>query len=511
MAKRTLQDTVNDATQLLNKDPAGIRDGKTIEAPQVETDFRSLDSGSGGSQTNGVNDALGGFVEDNQEFDSKSILEKFADRKTLAEEGGEASRKLIESDASEDISSQLETNSRNFASAVEGRSMGTKTAAVKFLEESGSKRVRQLEKDRDSLLLQSKVLEAQRLDNLIIEEQSAITTGRKAWLDSILAIGQERRAEGVESRAVAAEERAARGFETPAETRLAEEEQAIEGTVRELALLAPDVGIASTDTFDDAVQKYRNSTVYKNDQRAGELQIQQAEANLNKTYVATQKIISDQEGVTVSDEEITDLDFVAGNVVNLIASENGKEAYRETLANARTPQEKMDVISATVLANSSSALQEDFRKMTAGAGEIDQAIRLLEEGVQTGVLEAGVQAGFDLFGGEFDEGMSAIAAHITSAVQPYRSSITGAAWGSQEDKEYKQLFGATKYEPEVLLNKLKRMKGIMQRGTINAISAQVSPFGQTRVFDDVFQPAGIADTFASGGGSGQNIFSDDDI
>lgn len=450
--------------------------------------------------------------------DEKTIMERFAARAGLIKEGGDASRKLTESNYGDAIASQLDENSRNYIDAQEGRAgFGTKTAAVKYLEDTGAKRVRQLEKDRDSLLLQSKVLEAQRLDDLIASEQESITTARKNWLEDIFKLGQESRNITGEQRAQAQEDRAALGFETPQEARLAEfniaQDTANAEAIRSLSMSAPDAGITSTDTYDEAVTKYRNSQTYKNNQRLGELEIQKAEADIRNTnaLASNRSLGGGTSGDPVLDGAQSDLDIVASNAMNLIPSENGKEAFAASLKSARTDADKINAISSVVLANSPAEIKTDFINQSAGMREIDEAIRVLDQGVQTGALQAGSQYLYNIVGKDFDPNLAAINAHITAALQPYRSSVTGAAWGSQEDAEYQSMFGSTKYEPSALRDRLIRLKGILQRKSVNALATQVSPFGQYDIFSGAYGNDNSGGSSSSGGGNSQYSFSDEDF
>lgn len=512
--KRSL---LSEATAELGR-RAGASSGMSNATPTagVETSYRSLDT-VGPSQTT---EALRDFTVDSGSFSDrkKTIMETFADRRRLAQEGGAAERELVGNRAGEDIESQLDANASQYIQSMEGRSgFGTKTAAVRYLENTGAKRITDLERKRDDLMLQSKIGEASRLDNLIAMEQEAITNARTEWVNSLLNIGQQDIQRSQENRALAS-------FETPQQARQAEFEmatqQAERGAIQELALVAPDAGILSTDSYDEAVAKYRNSESYRRNERAAELELDKVEADIANT-----RSLAFNRGLTsggggggdisvglgssdpVLSETRNELDRVASNVMNLIPSENGKEAFQSSYNMARTDSERIDAISSAVLANSPAEVRNDFRQQSDGMRQLDEAIALIDQGVDTGVLEAGSQYVYNIFGQDYDPNLAAINAYITAAIQPYRSSITGAAWGRQEDNEYEQLFGDTSYEPEELRSRLVRLKAILNNKSINAITNQVSPFGNSTF--NLFESS-------IGGGTAQStpstgMFNEDDL
>lgn len=173
----------------------------------------------------------------------------------------------------------------------------------------------------------------------------------------------------------------------------------------------------------------------------------------------------------------SDLDALIGNTLNLIPSLNGKQAFQASIKGARNDADRFNAVATVVLKNSPGEIRNDFVKQKQGIADLDKALELLNKGVQTGLIEAGTQYTYNLLGKDFDPNLSKINAYITSAIQPYRSSITGAAWGDQEDAEYSNLFGSTKYSPEELKARLETIKSIMLNKSIGALDAQVNPLG----------------------------------
>lgn len=424
----------------------------------------------------------------------KTIMEKFAARATLNQEGGAAERELINANAADNIETTLESNAREYVGAIEGQNMGLKTAAVRYMENTGAKRVRDLEKARDNLLLTAKVQEASRLDNLIIEEEKAITDARTNFINELLGISTEARAQSAETRAVAGENREIAGFETPEEARIRDLVSGQAGAqleaVRNLALTAPDAGITPTDTFESAVEKYRGSSTYKRNERAAELELEQIQAQINSSNRANQPTGGSGGGST-SGTYSTDLEFIT-DAASAVAAQGGKfslENFNRRIGRARDDADRVAIVADTILANAPAETRNRFNNDSAAIANIDQAILMLEDGVETGFLNNAAQYTYNIVGKDFDPKLTEINQYITAALQPYRSNITGAAWGQQETKEYERLFGNTKYAPEELLTRLRGLKGIMLNKTSNALNGQVNPLGTTRNFFS--EPLGV--------------------
>lgn len=257
----------------------------SINTPTPNTSNRTLDNGFDDISSK-LNDTLSTSLADLGDFKSteKSILEKFADRKSLAKAGGEAERKLIGNESTDTINSQLENNARSLINFNEGGSgFAKQKVAMEFIVDTGQKRVRELEKARDNLLLNSKVQEASRLDNLIATEQESITSARTNYINSVLNIGKE-------LRDIA-------NFETPEQAQqrkleLSRGEQDIafqistKQSVQQLAATAPDANILPTDDYFTAIQKYRGSSTYKRNETLGELEIKQANASIQQSLAS---------------------------------------------------------------------------------------------------------------------------------------------------------------------------------------------------------------------------------
>lgn len=173
----------------------------------------------------------------------------------------------------------------------------------------------------------------------------------------------------------------------------------------------------------------------------------------------------------------SDLDATVAKAVATIPTKFKQEAFVNAMSRARNDADKISIMASTVLANADAPTRTDFINQSVAIKQIDKAIKAIEEGAQTGFLNNGAQYTFNLFGKDYDPNLAKVASYITSAVQPYRNSITGAAWGNQEDTEYQALFGSTKYSPEELLSRLERVKEIMIDKSIGALDAEIDPLG----------------------------------
>lgn len=173
----------------------------------------------------------------------------------------------------------------------------------------------------------------------------------------------------------------------------------------------------------------------------------------------------------------SDLDATIAKAVATIPTKFKQEAFINAMSRARNDADKISIMASTVLGNADAPTRTDFINQSVAIKQIDKAIKAIEEGAQTGFLNNAAQYTFNLFGKDYDPNLAKVAGYITSAIQPYRNSITGAAWGDQEDSEYQTLFGSTKYSPEELLSRLERMKEIMIDKSLGALDAEIDPLG----------------------------------
>lgn len=175
-------------------------DGNRTTDTRINTNFRTLGDTSGGNtELMGLKDTVTKELTSSLEGmgpRTDTIREAFAKRRTLATEGSQAEQELVRMRGTEDIEEQLETNARSLADFADSRTgFTTQVTGLKYIVDSGEKRVRDLRRESESLLLQAKATEAARLDNLIAMEEEAITNARSQYQQLLFGLSGEIRAE----------------------------------------------------------------------------------------------------------------------------------------------------------------------------------------------------------------------------------------------------------------------------------------------------------------------------
>ncbi len=181
-----------------------------------------------------------------------------------------------------------------------------------------------------------------------------------------------------------------------------------------------------------------------------------------------------------------DLDALIGNVAAGITAKNQREAFNASIGRARNDQDKISAV-AKVL-NITGDSRADLTNTQIGQNNLRGAISLLKNGTQTGVITSGKDYLFNLTGNQVSPELTQLKQLIVAAVQPYRNSVTGAAWGTQEEQEYQSLFGSIKDTPETLLTKLESLDRIMTNKRIGIIQSYADPFGANTSFNTYTQP-----------------------
>ena len=208
---------------------------------------------------------------------------------------------------------------------------------------------------------------------------------------------------------------------------------------------------------------------------------------INKGLTPSQASQGTTPGSDPSGAYTSDLDAIVGATISTIGSKFGQETFRTQMARARNDADRISLVAAQVLKGAPAAVKTDFTNQTVGMRELDKAIALLDSGTKTGVLESGAQYLFNVAGQDYDPELAAINQSIIAAIQPYRNSVTGAAWGTQEDGEYQQLFGSTRYAPEELRQRLVGVKEILKSKSAQGLNSYVNPLGY---YDNQFEVDG---------------------
>lgn len=173
----------------------------------------------------------------------------------------------------------------------------------------------------------------------------------------------------------------------------------------------------------------------------------------------------------------SDLDAVIGATLSTIPSKFGQQTFQSQISKARNDGDKLNLVASQVLKGASSEIRNDFSNQAIAMKQLDKAIAELDAGVKSGFLNSKAQYVAGVFGKDFDPKLQKVQAYITSAVQPYRNSVTGAAWGTQEDAEYADLFGSIKYSPTELKNRLTNMKETLKSKSATSLNTFVNPLG----------------------------------
>ncbi len=205
-------------------------------------------------------------------------------------------------------------------------------------------------------------------------------------------------------------------------------------------------------------------------------------------------------GVSKSGKYGSDLDAVIGSTLATIPTKFGQQQYSAQLKSARNDADRINVTASVVLKNQPAEIRRDFANQAVGIRNIDKALSILDSGVSTGVVDNGLQYAFNLAGRDYDPKLAQIAQYITSAVQPYRNSVTGAAWGEQEESEYQALFGSTRYSPAELKQRLEGMKEILKDKSAQGLNTFVNPL---ETYANPFQTGSLSPSASQPGQPGQ--------
>jgi hypothetical protein len=200
-------------------------------------------------------------------------------------------------------------------------------------------------------------------------------------------------------------------------------------------------------------------------------------SNMTGESIATLKATSGGSLIGSGGVYANDLDALIGAAVSVIPTKFGQEQFSQQIARSRDDGDKLSLIASQVLKNAPADVRKDFTNQSIALKQLNKAIEELDNGVQTGLLQNTSQYVAGVFGKDYDPKLQKVQSLITSAVQPYRTSITGAAWGAQEDKEYADLFGSTKYSPEALRGRLVNMVDTLKSKSSEGLNVYINPLG----------------------------------
>lgn len=167
----------------------------------------------------------------------------------------------------------------------------------------------------------------------------------------------------------------------------------------------------------------------------------------------------------------SDLDLIY-NTVRTGKNSKTVELLDNAYSRARNDTDRINILSQNV--SLPADVKSDLIKRSTAVPLLDSAVQLLDDGVKTGYFKGLGEKVANKFGQTTDPQMNKIKQYIVSAIQPYRNSVTGAAWGSQEEAEYQALFGSTLDNPEFLKSKLTNLRELMLKSNIATISSGLS-------------------------------------
>lgn len=172
---------------------------------------------------------------------------------------------------------------------------------------------------------------------------------------------------------------------------------------------------------------------------------------------------------------LQDLDILAEAVSNKLGSVTAKTSFIKQYNSATTEDQKLKILASNVVLP--NEIKTGIVQNTQVMRSLDDALTMLDKGVQTGLLQAGQSYVANKLGTGGDKQVEAIKSKLVAALQPYRNKVTGAAWGTQEENEYQTLIGSVKYTPEDLRNKLQVFKGTLREQSQAALLAGIDPLG----------------------------------
>lgn len=185
----------------------------------------------------------------------QSIMQKYASaRQTLAGQGSQTTKALYDT-GQMDKAFLNEQIGNSLTSAQESqRGFAANPGALNYLQDSSTKRIRDLNTQIQDALANNQTSVANQLSNLQVQENTALTNARTAFLNQYFGAQQEARAQS--------------SYQTPAQS-----------AVMTLATQHPDAGISQTDDLATATAKVQKSKSFITNVAQGQANINQANAS----------------------------------------------------------------------------------------------------------------------------------------------------------------------------------------------------------------------------------------
>lgn len=398
-------------------------------------------------------------------YEPQTIMDRYSSARKLTTESAANTAKKIESEystAKEDINI---ADTKDLTSTLEGQTgFAQMPVALNYMQMSHDKRIRDLTKQKNELLLSNDVEKAKTLSDLILKEETAISDARTKFLTNYFNIAKEKRE--------------AAGFQTPDQK-----------AVQELQASAPDAGITSTDTYDEAIKKYKNSRTYK-------LNIDTAEANLRKINADIAKSYADSTGsptgTPYNGEFAATINLVSqmgstndqrkqikANLQNFIANKDYSSAYTQVLQATRNG---LKGETATRFDNQLNNIEV--------LNNLEKAIQAYKDaGGNTNIFKGSADKIQTKIGTLMtDPRYASLAVQLNAAFQDYRLKMTGAAFGPQESAEYASILPSAGNTLDLNLAKIKGARNYFD-GSISGYIKNVVGEGGVHIKDYAQMPA----------------------
>lgn len=253
----------------MNKSLSQFNPGPSGQGNSINTDGVNVDSNINNEINNAVQEAGNNI---------NTILGTYNERKKLAQDQFNANQELTKRSFQQQIEDAQTGAWRDMEGKVEQETGFARHALVfRNLAKDSREAIRDLTAKKEEALLLGQSEHAKRLDQLILDQETAMSAARTRYTDLLFKSSEEIRSQ-------AEEERARKSFETPEEKRQRDFESKKKESVTSLMVTAPDAGITDTDDFNTAIAKYRNSDSYKRDVTKGEQEIELMRANIAKAW-----------------------------------------------------------------------------------------------------------------------------------------------------------------------------------------------------------------------------------
>lgn len=398
-------------------------------------------------------------------YNPQSIMNAYSSARKLTTNSAAANEKRLNSEYSTAVEDTNIADTKDVTSTLESQSgFAQMPVALNYMQISHDKRIRDLTKQRNELLLSNESDKSKTLSDLILKEETAMSNAKTNFLSNYFNINKEKRE--------------AAGFQTP-------DQKAIQS----LQANAPDANILSTDTYQDAITKYKNSETYRRDVRRGELEIKQIEANIRQSDAAARKSLVESGSVSnmTSTGQPYNGDFAA--TIDLAAGLGSTNQERIQMKN-----DLKNFIAAKDYKSAYSKITQATVKGLKG----DSAMTFQEQANNLGVLidlKKAIQAYNDaggktnIFKGTADQiqtkigklmtdpAYGSLAVQLDMAFQNYRQKMTGAAFSGQESGEYSSVLPSKGNTMDLNISKLNGAENYLNSSINSSIRSIVGEGG----------------------------------